>query len=47
MGIRKNIIYGILCIGVAVMTRILSRLYFKNPPANDVEMPNESDFAIG
>ena len=47
MSYRKNVIFGLLCIGIAVITRILSRKYFKNPPTIDIDMPNESDFAIG
>ena len=44
---RNNVVFAVACIGIAVMTRIIAKKYFKNPPSNDIPMPNESDFAIG
>ena len=47
MSQRNNAVFAVACIGIAVMTRIIAKKYFKNPPSNDIPMPNESDFAIG
>lgn len=45
MSQRKNTLFAVACIGIAVMTRIIAKKYFKNPPSNDIPMPTESDFA--
>ena len=47
MSQRKNTLFAVACIGIAVMTRIIAKKYFKNPPSNDIPMPTESDFATG
>ena len=44
---RNHVVIGIACIAVAVMTRIIAKAYFKNPPAQTLAMPRESEFSTG